>query len=35
MWGFENIIRDDKEFEIFTNEEPREEGSPLIVEKTT
>lgn len=29
---FENLITKDKEYEISTNEESREEGSPRIVE---
>jgi hypothetical protein len=30
MWNFENLITEDKNFEISTKEESREEGSPRI-----
>lgn len=32
MWNFENLIAKDKEFDIPTIEEPREEGSQRIIE---
>lgn len=32
MEFFENLIMKDKEYEILTNEEPREKDSPRIVE---
>lgn len=32
MWNFDNLIIEDKEFEIPINYEPREEGSPQIID---